>query len=744
MKLISLIAVTLIIFCASFIAFAEEEKGAKEPVVINGDEVEYLEQGKVATATGNVVITYQEMKLTCKRAVFHVDTKEAYAEGDVVLTQKENYFKGEHVVYNFETKTGTVMKMKGYIEPLLYCSGEKAEKVGDTEYLVRRGYITTCSKPRPHYRLQSRQIKVYLGDKVTAKHILFFVENMPLLYMPYYSHPLDENRPRVTIIPGMNKEWGLFLLSAWRYYLNEDFKGRIHLDYREKRDFASGFDLFYGIPDMGKGVVRTYYTHERRLQRKRAWKRWTSTESDIPTQEKERFRIQLRHKWQMDPFTLTTVEYNKMHDPDFIRDYYKRDFQREMTNNTYASVIRTDEYYTTSLLAQKRVNRFESVTEYLPELKFNTRNLKIGESDFYYAGTATAANINSKPASPTELDDDVRKVDTKNQLSYETTLFDWLSVNPFVGTNQGWFSKNLVGDSNIMRGNFFTGVNFNTRFYRIFDVKSDLLNMEINKLRHIIAPTVTYNYAHDPTVEASQLLSDSLGFQSVVSPSIENKLQTKRLVGGKIQPVDLVRFIVGTSYNFGFKGDKGSRLSNYDLALESRPYNWMRLLSNTVYNPHRDRFESFSFSIAGDQDADIDNIDLRQEVYSDIGKKRWSYGAGYRWTNDTNSQIEGELMFNITPKWKFTTYQRYDFKKFVSIEGSGTKKIINDQAEHEYRLSRDLHCWIVELVYNITRDQGESLWLVFRLKAAPETPFEFEKNYHRPKFGSQLPPGSIR
>ncbi|KPK41155.1 MAG: hypothetical protein AMJ78_06280 [Omnitrophica WOR_2 bacterium SM23_29] len=740
MRLTTIIVTTLLILGSCLAAFAEEKK---EPVVINGDVVEYLEGGKVATATGNVVVTYQDMKLTCKRAVFHVDTKEAYAEGDVVLTQGENYFKGEHVVYNFDTKTGTVLKTKGYIEPWFYVSGEKAEKVGDTEYHIKRGYITTCDEPHPHYRLQSKEIKVYLGEKVTAKHILFFLGDVPLLYMPYYSHPLNENRPRVTIIPGMSKEWGLFLLTAWRYYLNEDFKGRIHLDYREKKDFASGFDLFYGIPNMGKGVLRTYYMNERSLQRKRAWSKWKDPENDLPTQEQERFRVQLRHKWQMDKSTLATIEYNKMSDPSFIEDYYEKDYQREMTNNTYASVIRTDEYFTTSFLAQKRVNRFDNVVEYLPELKSNTRSLRLGNTNFYYTGEGSFANITRKYASPTDLDDDVNRVHTDNQLAYQATLFDWLSAKPYVGTRQTWFSKDIYRNRDVIRGNFFTGIDFNTRFYRVFNIKSNFLNMNINKLRHVFAPTVTYNYTHDPTILSSQLQQfdgvDSLGFQSVVTPSIENKLQTKRLVGGKMQSVDLARLIISTNYNFGFKGDKGSRLSNYELSFESRPYNWMRILSNTIYDPHKDKFESFSFNITGDQDADLDILSLRDEVYSDLGKKRWSYGAGYRWYNDSSSQLEGELMFNITPKWKLTTYQRFDFKKYVST-ADGTRKLVNDHAEHEYRLSRDLHCWIVELVYNITRAEGESVWLVFRLKAFPEVPFEFERSYHRPKFGSQLPP----
>src|SRR3989338_7835589 len=82
------------------------EKENNEPVVINGDTVEYSEEGKTAIANGNVVITYQDIKLTCKKAVFHADTKEVSAEGDVKLTQGKNLLNGEHIIYNVETKGG--------------------------------------------------------------------------------------------------------------------------------------------------------------------------------------------------------------------------------------------------------------------------------------------------------------------------------------------------------------------------------------------------------------------------------------------------------------------------------------------------------------------------------------------------------------------------------------------------------------------------------------------------------------
>jgi len=132
-------------------------KDSKEPVIINGDTVEYNEAGKTASANGNVSIIYQDLKVTCRKAIFHSDTKEVIAEGDVILTQDKNYFKGEKVVYNIETKTGTVIKPNVFIDPTFYGGGEKAEKLDKDHYYIKRGFVTTCEREHPHYRVQSKQ-----------------------------------------------------------------------------------------------------------------------------------------------------------------------------------------------------------------------------------------------------------------------------------------------------------------------------------------------------------------------------------------------------------------------------------------------------------------------------------------------------------------------------------------------------------------------------------------------------------
>ena len=280
------------IFATALISFAEE---IEEPIECNGDEIEYFEKERKVVGSGNIVIKYKDTTLSCDKVTVWTDTKEAEAEGNVKIVQGDNLFTGETITYNFEEETGTVVKFKGHTPPW-YARGEKAERTGPDEFVVHRGYITTCGHEHPHYRISARKILIYPEVKVVAKDATLWAGPVPVLWIPVYAHPLDEDRPRVTVIPGKNSEWGNYLLTAWRYNLDPKHKGYVHIDYRERRDLGYGFDHVYDTNIIGKGMLKTYYIHERDLGREHIY---DSRDEGGPTKEEEKFLVQWRHKWQM-------------------------------------------------------------------------------------------------------------------------------------------------------------------------------------------------------------------------------------------------------------------------------------------------------------------------------------------------------------------------------------------------------------------------------------------------------------
>ena len=52
----------------------------KEPIVVNGDKVEYLQDKKVVVASKNIEATYKDVVMTCDKITVYLDTKDAVAE----------------------------------------------------------------------------------------------------------------------------------------------------------------------------------------------------------------------------------------------------------------------------------------------------------------------------------------------------------------------------------------------------------------------------------------------------------------------------------------------------------------------------------------------------------------------------------------------------------------------------------------------------------------------------------------
>ncbi len=711
----NLLAITFaLIFCVSS-AWAQEEKA---PIVCHGDKVEFLEAEQKLTAEGHAIIIYEDVKITCDKINISLDTKDGVAEGDVVVYQKDAILTGDKVEYNFNTQSGTMYKA-GFASQAIYGKGPQAVKEGPDKITMQKSYMTTCDLAQPHYRIHARTAKIFLDDKVVMRHAIVYAFEVPLFYLPYYSYALKPDRPKVTVLPGKDKDWGFYVLTAWRYEFSQYIKGILRLDYRERRDFASGFENYYQTQGYGKGFVKTYYMNERTLESSRLWKQ------PRITHERERYMIQHRHSWDIDKDTDLRFEYWGVSDTDILKDYfYRKEYESRPEPESYLSIIRARPNYTVSFLGKRRFNKIFTKIEYQPEVKLDIPSIRIGgeDSKIYWKSESSFANLSRKYAHPSNIDEDTVRFDTHNQITRPFKL-GFLNFAPYAAARETYYTKDKYGEhGDWFRGAFYTGVDVETKFYRIFDLNTNICGLDINKLRHVLTPRVGYNYIHSPTIASEKLVQfdglDSISRLNQFTFSLENKLQTKRKVGegadaqAKLAAVDLARLTVSTNYDYRLPG--GSKFSDVSFDFEFTPFNWLTFEFDTAYDHLQDRFKTFNFDIYVDKED------------------KWKCGLGYRYGHESHSEAIFELSFKPTPLWKLGIYERFMFKGYPY----GAKKI-SDLREQEYRIVRDLHCWTSEVLYTVSRGEGESLYFVFRLKAFPEMPLEFGKSYHRPKEGSQ-------
>ena len=685
------------------------KKSPPNPIIVNADRIEYSQDKTTVTAQGNVDLTREGSILTCDNVTVNTQTNDVHAEGNVVFKDKQGVIKARTFDYNFKTKTGQGFDGKVYYPPY-YGAGKIFRKVSENEIEIKNGYMTTCDREHPHYRMQSRLSRILPQDKVTTKAMTFRVGDTPIMFMPKYTQNLKDDRMHVQVTPGKSRDWGLFILTAWRYDLLNNSGGRINFDLREKRGIAWGVDNYYDTNIVGKGYFKTYYMQEKKYWFNHFYDQFFKEKKGRMTIEKERYRIQWRHKWEVDKDTYAMMEYHKVRDPDFIKDYFLREsekYKKESVNSSYILLTHNfPEIASMSIVVQKRTNRIFTETERLPEITLEKPSSQIFESPVYFNNTTSYANFNQKYStipSPTDRRDNNQRVDNYTRFSLPLKLF-FIDVNPYAGNRETYYRRIIDrGDEGVFREVWDSGVDLTTRFYRIFDVNADIWGIKINKLRHVIGPNVTYGYTHPPTVSSSKLFPDGgISESNSMTLSLENKLQTKR----DNKTVDFLRFIGSSDYSFNIEGRRHKWNDNIVFDLEMLPYDWLRFESDaTFYRKKR------YFSAA--------NFDLK------ASGEDFAWGGGYRYERKSSSQFTGEILCNLFKGWSVKVYERFEFKGNTLVK------------EQTYSVSRDLHCWILDVNYNVIRGKGETIWFAIRLKAFPDLSLDYNQSYHEPKPGSQ-------
>jgi len=711
---------------ASLEAAAGQQEEAEQPIVVNADKIEYSADTRFVIATGNVDVDYKGSRMTCQKMVINTLTKDAEAEGDARLEDADGIKEGEKIVYNFETKKGYIVGADFRSNPY-FGKAENIDKTGPEGFTINKGHMTTCSFDHPHWRIAMRKANYYPNDKIQTRGDTIYFWDVPLLYIPEYNHSLKEPLMHVQMVPGKRKEWGGFMLTTWRANLTEHINGRLYVDVREDLGWAYGYGFNYNEPNFGKGDIKYYYTEEdpARFEPK-----------DAPNTEFQRAITRWRHKWTIGEQTTFMAEFMKILDSkrknageqyNLLKDYFYTEYEKDTQPITYAQLHHSFPYSSIDVYLLKRINHWYSDMNILPKVSYSMPSLQFGNTPFYMDGSGSFVNQNKKPPSDTVgvAEPNYTRFDGTNQFSFPLKVA-FINFKPNIKVQETFYNHDNTEDKDIFRTVFYSGADISTKFYRLFNIKSNFLGMDINRIRHVITPTITYSYQHTPTIPGDKLIqmdgTDSInGTNQTAAFELSNKLQTKR--GGS--SVDMVDFRVNTSYTFKPKADdkRGSSFSDILFNLEMLPYSWLRIVGDWTLRHSGNKNDGLYGKIVNG------NVDFA----FDFGKDR-QFGIGNRYERKGGNNMTYSLKWKVSPKWKFYLYHRRQFSKTATLK-SGLR-------EQEYTISRDLHCWEMDLTYNVTQGVSKQVWLMFRLKAFPEMEFDYNQIYHQPKPGSQAEPNT--
>jgi LPS-assembly protein len=209
-------------------------KDEGKPVSIESDT--QTKQGSLFILDGNALVTYQngarctpQCTLFADHIEYNSDTGDVTMTGHVLVTGGENdeRIHASHGTMNIRTQTGQFYDVSGSVgmrpeavakagaksgvatqpsldtqpgaERMVYSNsnpflftGRLVVKTGPQTYDIYDGTVTSCQLPRPDWLLYAGKFNVD-GTKARAKNSIFHLMNVPMLWLPYVTHPVDAN-----------------------------------------------------------------------------------------------------------------------------------------------------------------------------------------------------------------------------------------------------------------------------------------------------------------------------------------------------------------------------------------------------------------------------------------------------------------------------------------------------------------------------------------------------------------------
>ena len=242
------------------VAQPESQPPQGTPVQLTSDRQTRV--GDEVTLDGNVVVHYRGYVLRSDKVVYHQSTSILEAEGHLQLTGGPNdvQISASHGDMNLNMHTARFYNVTG-IQGLhgasrsgVYTTSTPFQftarvllQTGEDHYRIVDGTMTNCRFPRPDWRIISRAIN--LDDKTAStRNSIFEVFSVPLVYLPYLRHPVDETgRESGILIPVIsNSSIKGFVVGEQLYWvINRSMDAVIGSEYFSKRGWAPNGDFRY-------------------------------------------------------------------------------------------------------------------------------------------------------------------------------------------------------------------------------------------------------------------------------------------------------------------------------------------------------------------------------------------------------------------------------------------------------------------------------------------------------------------
>lgn len=418
------------------------------------------------TLDKDVVITYGDRTIRADHIEYDSETGEATATGHVVITGGANHERitASHGTLNTKTQTGRFYDVAGSVgikpsgsrmvyansNPFLF-TGKVVVKRGPKEYDVYDGTVTSCQLLKPDWVLSADKFSID-DDMARGKNSIFHLLNVPLLYLPYVTHPVDANeRQSGLLIPEIadSSTKGITIGEQVYWAINRSMDATLGLIFYSMRGWSESGTYRY------RGVGQDFVTaHFSALQDRG----YTPTGGVYTNQGGEDITVKGRHDFSGETRVATDAEYLSSY---IYREAFTNNFNQAVTTDIlstvygvhnfdgYSASLRLDRYQgekplpqtTAEIAAGDAVSNSQITIFHIPSLEVATTDHALGDTRLEWNFDASAAGL--KRTQPGFTSGGLGRVDLHPEVAYPLAFGDW-RIRPSIAVRDTIYSNSRV------------------------------------------------------------------------------------------------------------------------------------------------------------------------------------------------------------------------------------------------------------------------------------------------------------
>jgi len=473
--------VLLLLICFSFATSVEARSRVivmGEPVYLEADELRYDHEAQLYQASGDVHLNQGELEVSAEQMSWSRATGEVEAAGNVQFLSPTEILTGSTACYNLDAGTGRVDQGYFYLlEENLHVRGSSIEQLGEDDYRITSGTFTTCDGAVPDWKFGAGHIDVTLGGYARARHMVFYLKDIPTLYFPYMIYPAKAERESGLLIPsaGYSKKRGFSYGAAYYQVLGVNQDATFYLDYLSKMGVGKGMEYRYVFGRDNAGEARAYHIDVQEVDDERI--------------DEERYALEWIHTGTLPGQIRMVADALYVNDDEYFKDFGEvaGDYNRDQVQSTFSLSRNWQRANLVGLLQYtKNLETDQRTTlQMLPRINFNIARSTIGRTPLAYEWGSEYTHFWRREGMTGQ------RLMLRPALSMNPRLFNLLSVNPTVAYRQRYYWDLDQESATEEQGILEITTRISTPpLQRIFNLPFGVSG----RVRHAINPEVVYDY----------------------------------------------------------------------------------------------------------------------------------------------------------------------------------------------------------------------------------------------------------